>query len=69
MKNAVRPKNMVLMKSKKGLTPFVNKLVKKQKHLKTKAESTSPAVHETRAAGCSETETQPRDRPGGRSQV
>ena len=25
----------------------MNKLVKKQKHLKTKAESTSPAVHET----------------------
>ena len=29
---------------KNGLTPFLNNLVKKQKHLKTKAENTTPAV-------------------------
>ena len=32
---------------KKGLTPFLNSIVKKQKHLKTKAQGTSPAVHAT----------------------
>ena len=41
------PKKYGVDEIKEGLTPFVNKLVKKQKHLKTKAESTSPAVHET----------------------
>ena len=39
------PKKYGVDEIKEGLTPFVNKLVKKQKHLKTKAESTSPATY------------------------
>ena len=42
-----QPKKYGVDEIKKGLTPFLNNLVKKQKHLKTKAQGTSPAVTAT----------------------